>query len=76
MPNLRKTGEREEVGGVEECQLGPHRGKSATLTTWLQADPHRGEGSPRDGQQRAHRALLSHRKVDRAMVAGPLGKDS
>lgn len=39
MPNLRKTEEREEVGGVEKCQHGPHRGKSATLTTWLQAAP-------------------------------------
>lgn len=24
MPNLRKTGEREGVGGVEKCWRGPH----------------------------------------------------
>lgn len=47
MPNLRKTGEREGVGGVEKYRHGPHGeggGRRHLGQTWLQAGPHVGWG--------------------------------
>ena len=54
MPNLRKTGEREGVGGVEKCRHGPHGegGGRRHLDNLAPGWPPRGiggQGGPRDG---------------------------